>query len=74
VVESAILFFSLRRCRAATLARLVLRLHDGSEAALPRTDADSPVAMEALEEVANRIRARQLQASTRGELERGSPS
>jgi hypothetical protein len=73
VVESASPLFSLRRGRAATLARLVLRLHDGSQAALPRTDADSPAAMEAMEEVANRIRARQLQASTRGELGRGSP-
>jgi hypothetical protein len=59
---------TLRRGRNARVARVVLHLRDGTQAPLPKTDADG--GLEEVEEVANQIRARQVHLSGRDALSR----
>lgn len=66
VAESASGGFTLRHGRRNASARLMLTLLDGSRVALPRTDAHG--GLDAVEAVANHVRARRQQSSDRRSL------
>lgn len=66
VVESEAGGFTLRHGHRNASARLMLTLVDGSRVALPKTDAQG--GLEAVEAVANHVRARRQQSSDRRSL------